>query len=136
MAFDSVGNLYVADSNNYSIRRIDSALVVSTFAGTSGLAGRADGTGNGALFNIPTGVAVDANDNLYVIDSFFRLIRQITSGAVVTTIAGIPDSIGVELGPLPGSFNHPIGIAVLPGTPVNLAVPDSGENCVLRVTLP
>jgi hypothetical protein len=115
---------------------MDPGRVVSTFAGTSGLAGFADGTGNGARFAAPSGVAVDSNDNLYVMDSFFRLIRKVTPGAVVTTVAGYPDSIGVELGPLPGSVNGPSGIAILPGPGVSLVVPDGGENSVLKVTLP
>jgi len=42
----------------------------------------------------------------------------------------------VALEPLPGSFNDPIGIAILPGSGVNLVVPDKGENAVLLVTLP
>jgi sugar lactone lactonase YvrE len=136
LAFDSLGNLYIADSNNYSIRVMSPQLVVSTFAGNSGVAGTADGTGNGALFNVPTGIAVDLYNDLYVMDSFFRTIRKVTPAAVVTTVAGYPNSHGVELGPLPGSFNNPIGIASLPGPVVSLIVPDKGENAVLQVTLP
>jgi sugar lactone lactonase YvrE len=136
LAFDSENNLYITDSQNYSVRLLTPAMVVSTFAGTSGQTGFADGTGSGARFTLPTGIAVDANDNLYVADSFFRTIRAITSGAVVTTIAGNPNTQGVALGPLPGSLNQPFGIAVVAGSPVSLVVPDVGENSVLRITLP
>jgi len=136
LAMSSAGNIYVADTGNYTIRMLTTAGVVTTIAGGAGLAGHADGTGTDARFNVPTGIAVDINDNLYVIDSFYRTLREITPAAVVTTVAGYPNSRGISLGALPGSFNNPIGIAILPGTGVALVVPDKGENAVLLVTLP
>ena len=48
----------------------------------------ANGTGTGAAFNWPAGIAVDASDNLYIADAGNQLIRLITTGAVVSTIAG------------------------------------------------
>jgi sugar lactone lactonase YvrE len=136
MAIDSDGNVYIADTGNYTIRALSPAGNVTTFAGTAGLAGNADGTGAAARFDLPTGIAVDSNNNLYVMDSLFRIIREVTPNAVVTTVAGYPSWEGVALGPLPGSFNNPIGIAILPGNGVRLVLPDQGENAVLLVTLP
>jgi sugar lactone lactonase YvrE len=136
LTIDSAGNIYIADSNDYTIRMMTPAGVVTTVAGSVGQAGFADGTGTGALFNIPTGITIDSSGNLYVVDSFYRVIREIGPGAAVSTIAGYPSFHGVELGPLPGSLNAPVGIAILPGSGVSLVVPDSGENAVLKVTLP
>ena len=73
---DSSSNLYVADSENHRIRKITSAGVVSTFAG-SGTAGHNDATGTAAKFNNPTGVAVDSSSNLYVADTQNNRIRKI-----------------------------------------------------------
>src|SRR6267142_1606837 len=65
IAVDSVGNVYVADTYNYTIRKITSAGSVSTFAGTAGVYGSANGTGSAALFSFPNGVAV-GGENVYV----------------------------------------------------------------------
>src|SRR5262245_54308832 len=57
-AVDSVGNVYIADTFNHTIRKITPAGVVSTLAGLAGISGSADGTGSNARFNSPRGVAV------------------------------------------------------------------------------
>jgi sugar lactone lactonase YvrE len=87
MAFDSKGNLYVADGLNNLVRKITPAGLVSTFAG-SGAQGMADGTGTAASFNNLTDVTVDTQDNLFVADHTNGLIRKITPGGTVTTYAG------------------------------------------------
>jgi hypothetical protein len=75
LAVDGNGNVYVADERNETIRRITSDGVVTTLAGTAGVVGGTDGTGAGALFNNPSGVAVDGNGNLFVADYGNNLIR-------------------------------------------------------------
>ena len=75
---DSVGNLYVADSENYRIRKITQAGVVTTIAGT-GSAAFADGNGDSASFNGPRGVAVDSVGTIYVADNNNQRIRKITN---------------------------------------------------------
>ena len=87
VAVDAVGNVYVADANNDTIRKITSAGVVSTLAGLAGSAGSADGTGSAARFSSPKGVAVDAAGNVYVADTVNESIRKITPAGVVTTFA-------------------------------------------------
>lgn len=91
LAMDAAGNLYVADTGNYSIRKITPAGVVTTFAGT-GVVGGADGTGVAASFMKPQGLVVDAAGNVYVSD--LSSIRKITSTGVVTTLAGASAQIG------------------------------------------
>ena len=69
IAIDTAGNLYVTDYGNYTIRKITPAGIVSTLAGTPGVAGTNDGYGSyNALFTHPHGIAVDSNGNLFVTD--------------------------------------------------------------------
>ena len=87
VAVDGNGNTFVADNQNYIIRKITPSGVVTTFAGTAGLAGHADGTGGAARFYRPAGIAAGPTGNVYVCDND-SLIRKITAAGVVTTLAG------------------------------------------------
>jgi sugar lactone lactonase YvrE len=136
IAVDASGNVYVADTGNWAIRKVDPTGVVTTFAGVTGQAGHADGTGDTARFGLPVAIAADSSGNLYVADSLFSTIRMITPAAVVTTVAGYHGAAGVTLGALPASLNTPAAIAVLPGAAVKLAVSDTAENSILRIALP
>ena len=84
MAVDSAGNVYVADTDNHTIRKITPAGVVTTLAGSAGVLGSADGTGSAARFCDPDGVAVDSAGNVYVADTDNHTIRKITAGVVTT----------------------------------------------------
>ena len=93
MAVDSAGNVYVADTNNHTIRKITPGGVVTTLAGFPGTSGTTDATGNNARFNQPRGIAVDSAGILYVADTNNHTIRKITAGAVVTTLAGLAGTV-------------------------------------------
>jgi sugar lactone lactonase YvrE len=136
IAVDSSGTIYVSDSGNNTIRTISSSGVVRTLAGLAGASGATDGGGQGARFDDPTGIAADNAGNLYVADSGNGTVRKVTPAGLVTTVAGVPHSTGVTLGPLPGSFNRPWGIALMAGSGTNLVVTDAGANAVLLVHLP
>jgi hypothetical protein len=75
VAVDSGGNVFVADTNNNTIRKITPAGIVTTLGGAPGVQGSTDGTGAAALFNAPWGVAVDGNGNVYVADTSNSTIR-------------------------------------------------------------
>jgi sugar lactone lactonase YvrE len=113
VAADSSGNVYVADSGNSTIRKIAAGGAVTTLAGTAGSSGSSDGTGAGAQFNAPDGVAVDAIGNIYVADTRNDTIRKITPGGTVTTLAGVAGQTGSSDG-AGGSarFNGPYAVAV------------------------
>ena len=84
IAADLQGNLYVTDTGNHSIRQIDSAGNVVTFAGKSGVVGSADGNLQTALFNQPVSIKVDNNGIIYISDR--NGIRRIANGLVTTLI--------------------------------------------------
>ncbi len=85
---DAMGNVYVADSLNATIRKITPAGQVSTLAGTALVTGSADGSGAAARFGQPRGLTADAAGNVYVADFANQTIRVVTPGGVVTTLAG------------------------------------------------
>jgi sugar lactone lactonase YvrE len=88
MAVAADGTLYTADWKGATIRKISPAGVVSTLAGSAGQTGSQDGTGAAARFRKPTTLVLDKSGNLYVYDD--TLLRKITPGGAVTTIATVP----------------------------------------------
>lgn len=114
VAVDRNGNVFVGDRSNHTIRKIAPDGFVSTVAGVAGAAGSADGTGRDARFNNPTQIDVDDVGNLVVSDSFNHVIRKITPGGVVTTLAGRAGSAGFSNGiGSEARFDGPGGISVI-----------------------
>jgi DNA-binding beta-propeller fold protein YncE len=113
LAVDGGGNVYVADTLNNVIRKVTAAGVVTTVAG-SGTFGYLDGSGAGAYFKNPYGIAIDSTaTNLYVADTLNHVIRQIVIGTgVVSTPAGFAGNTGSTNGlGSAARFNGPSGIA-------------------------
>ena len=90
ITIDASNNLYVTTFFGNNVRKISTAAVVTTFAGsTSGSSGYLDATGTSALFTFPSGISIDSTGNLIVTEGDTgNRIRKITTGGVVTTIAG------------------------------------------------
>ena len=88
LAIDALGNVYVADTWNHTIRKVTSSGVVTTVAGLAGNPGVADGPVSAARFRSPSGIAVDGNGTLFVADTGNNTIRKITTAGDVTTIGG------------------------------------------------
>jgi sugar lactone lactonase YvrE len=131
MAIDANGNLYIADVGGNRIYKIDENLVSTIIAG-SGKVGSSDGTGTAASFNLPSALALDAANNLYVADAANNLIRKITPAGVVTTIAG-NGAIGSADGKgTAASFSFPQGIAV--DANGIIYVSDTGNDLIRKIT--
>jgi sugar lactone lactonase YvrE len=133
LSIDSAGNLFVADTNNHTIRKITPAGVVSLFAGNPGIPDITDGTGTAANFNSPRGLAIDGANNLYVADTNSHTIRKITSAGVVSTVAGLALTPGMADGTGSAArFDGPLGVTSdAAGT---LYVVDANNNRVRKIT--
>jgi sugar lactone lactonase YvrE len=132
VAIDSNGNLFVADSGNYTIREISTSGNVTTIAGVAGTRGDTDGTGSGARLYDPQNLAIDSSNNIYVADGMGNVVRRVTEAGVVTTIAGSGSAGSADGAGTGASFNDPTGIAV--DHSGNIYVADYGNNEVRMVT--
>lgn len=132
LAFDSVGNLYIADHFNNRIRRVDKQNNnVTTLAGRS-TKGFQDGSRAQALFDMPEDVVVDQNGIVYIADTGNHRIRRVDANRNVTTIAGsslgFSDGIGTQ-----ARFNYPRGFAL--DSSGNLYIADAGNNRIRKLDL-
>ena len=133
IAVDAIGNIYVADSWNATIRKMNPGGFVTTLAGLAGTTGAMDGTNSKARFHRPAGIACDSSFNLFVTDSMNHTVRKITSAGKVTTIAGMAGVWGSADGTNSGArFFQPQGIVVLNAT--NLLIVDSGNQTLRKVS--
>jgi RHS repeat-associated protein len=129
VAVDALGAIFVSDTKNNAIRRIQNG-IVSTLAGT-GHGGYADGNGTLAEFKEPSGISVDDADTLYVVDTKNNLVRRVALTGVVSTIAGTGKSGLADGDPAVAQFNQPSGIAFAS----EIYVADTG-NDALRLIVP
>jgi hypothetical protein len=137
IAIDGAGNLYVADNNSRTIRKIVIATAtVTTLAGQAGASGSADGIGSAARFAFPLGVVADGSGNLYVADATPNdTIRKIViATGEVTTLAGTAGMTGSSDG-VGGAarFNYPDGMC-LDGSG-NLWVADLKNPTIRKIAL-
>lgn len=133
---DAAGNLYVADTGNNRVRRIDPQGVVTTVAG-SGEVGF-EGDGGPALlasFDSLSGLAFDGQGNLYIADTGNNRIRKVDTQGIVTTVAGSGETgfDDYDVVALAGRLNAPTAIAFDPGWS-RLLVADTGNNAVRSIS--
>jgi sugar lactone lactonase YvrE len=140
LAIDSSGNLFIADSGNHVIRKVDSSHNIITVAGLcaappcSGGFGGDNGPATSALLNTPMAVAVDGASNLYIADYGNHRIRRIDNGTGnITTIAGdgTADYSGEGGAATAARLNHPS--AVLRDTAGVLYIADRDNDVVRRI---
>lgn len=137
ITIDPSGNLYISDNNNYVIRKITPAGVVSTYAG-SGQSGLVDGPIATATFGSPSGLAFDKSGNLFVADNNNNVIRKISSNGIVSTYAGTPHQVhylGTAYnGPASGAvFGYQIS-GLTTDASGNLYVADQSNNFIWKIT--
>ena len=134
VAFDADGNLYIGDSGNHVIRKVDPNGIISTLAGTAQESGFVDGvTGTQARFYTPSTLAIDSKGNLYVTDSSNQRVRKITPDGAVSTIAGngyrtyTADSVAATT-----SLSSPFGISIDQND--NIYLSDSWNFVIRKIT--
>jgi sugar lactone lactonase YvrE len=133
LAVDSSNNVFVADSGNNTIRKIDTNGNVTTFAGVPGVFGHADTSNGPATFFAPRGIAIDSSNNVFVAELFNDTIRKITPAGVVTTFAGLAFASGTNNGVGSAArFSGPSGLAVDASN--NIYVADSFNNLIRFIT--
>lgn len=89
LAYDAAGNLYVADSRNHRIRKIDTGGIITTFAGTGVTSYSGDGgPATAAEMSYPESIAFDAAGNMYFSDHWDACVRKIDAAGIITTVAG------------------------------------------------
>jgi sugar lactone lactonase YvrE len=130
LALDSTGNLFVADTKNFKIRKISTSGQVSTLAG-SGAQGNADGAGTTAMFDLPERIVVDAGGNLYVSQN--EVIRKITPTGTVSTLAGVYGSRGSANGTGPAAQFQGIADLTLDASG-NVIVFDQDNSLIRKIT--
>ncbi|MEA3354291.1 MAG: hypothetical protein U9Q33_10800 [Campylobacterota bacterium] len=123
VAVDSSGTLYIADSDNHRIRKVDTDGTITTVAGdgTSGYSGD-DGAATSAQLSTPIDVAVDSSGNLYIADINNNRVRKVDTDGTITTVAGD----GTD------GYSGDDGAATSAqlSTPVDVAVDSSGNLCI------
>jgi len=133
VSVDSHGNIFVANNGCGTIVKITQDGAASVFAGKTGASGSADGIGSAARFSEPRGIAIDANDNLYVADEGNSNIRKITPGGIVSTLAGAAGQTGHRDGAgTAARFAAPRDLAAdAAGT---IYVADTDNHCIRRIS--
>jgi sugar lactone lactonase YvrE len=133
VAFDSAGNLYIADTLNERIRKVTPAGIITTVAGNGSSGSSGDGgPATKATFRDPHGVAVDSAGNLYIADSVNNKLRRVDRSGIVTTFAGRGKGYGGDGGPASQALlADPKTLSMAAGD--NLYFVDMGNDVVRRI---
>lgn len=130
VAVDSYGNIYIADTNNYRIRKVDSSGDISTFAGNGSFGFAGDGgPATSAQLNVPRGVAVDSEGNIYIADKDNDRIRKVDStSGIISMLVGKDSSYPAKF----VALENPSGVAV--DSNGNIFIADSTNHYIRKVS--
>ncbi len=129
----TTGDIYFTDRGDDHIRKINSTGYVSTYAGST--EGNSNGTSfSNAQFYQPQGIAIDGFNNIYVSDRWNSLIRDLTSGGSVTTLAGNNTSGYINGNGTNSVFYFPDGLAIDPSGD-NMYIADHTNNCIRKLVI-
>jgi sugar lactone lactonase YvrE len=132
LAMDPAGNLYAAEFYNNTVRKVTPAGIVTTFVGTAGKAGGADGKGAAAQLSGPNDIAADSRGNLYIADFYNNTVRKITPDGLVSTLAGSAGKAGSDDGVgVAARFDGPAGVA--PDAAGNVYVTELNNHTLRKI---
>jgi sugar lactone lactonase YvrE len=143
LAVDSTGNVYIADTNNYCIRKVTPGGIISLFAGTETYGdynpSQDNIQANTCPLQFPTGLTVDSIGNLYIADTDNHCIRKVTPGGIISLFAGTgaageysPSQNNIQANTCP--LENPYGVAV--DSIGNFYIADTFNQCIRRVSIP
>jgi len=134
---DAIGNLYIADTGNGVIRKVDTNGIITTVAGNYNLGGSYSGDGYAATnagLSGPSGIAMDASGNLYIADTGNSLIRKVATNGIITTVAGHTNLWGYSgdgQAATNACLEYPTGVSV--DTSGNLYIADDYHEVIRKV---
>src|SRR2546425_9277602 len=134
LAVDSVGNVYIADTLNNRVRRVDADGTITTVAGTGEAGYAGDGkSGREEKLNLPTGLAIGFSDALFIADTGNNVVRQLSQDGAIRTVAGAGEAgYRGEAGPALSAMLHaPGGLAF--DSEGNLYIADTLNQRVRRI---
>jgi len=140
LAVDSAGNLYIADSGNHRVRRVDQATRIITTVAGNGAAGFAGdgGVATSARLNSPSAIEFDDAGNLYIADTENHRIRRVAAGTgIITTVAGT-GTAGFKGDGGPGTsvaLSSPMGMSFVSSPERRLYIADSGNAGIRQLNL-
>ncbi|HEX8814910.1 MAG TPA: choice-of-anchor D domain-containing protein [Terriglobales bacterium] len=136
VAVDPAANVFIADEYNCRIREVTAATgIIDTVGGNGGCGFTGDGPATQEELNYPQGVAVDVNDNVFLSDTNNHIVRWISAGGLMTTIAGIPGSAGFgpdDVAATTSKLYYPAG--VLEDGSGNYQIADQDNNRIREVS--
>ena len=137
LALDSSGNIYIADTNNHRIRKVDASGIITTVAGNGTMGYSGDGgSATTAKLWAPKSIATDGSGNIYIGDTNNHRIRKVNPSGIITTVAG-NGTIGHSGDRGPGvkaQLKYPWGVAV--DASGALYVVDGANHSVRKVAYP
>jgi hypothetical protein len=135
LAYDSLGNLYIAATNDHVVRVVSPTGVINTFAGTGAQGFSGDGgAATSAQLDSPTGIAVDASNNVYIADTHNNRIREVlASTGVINTIAGtgVAGFAGDGAAATSALLNYPTAVAV--DSAGNIYIADTNSHRIREI---
>ena len=134
IAFDTSGNLFIADTGNNTVRKVSAAGIMTTVAGNGSPGYSGDkGPATAAQLYSPMGVAVDAAGNIYIADTYNQVVRKVDTSGTITTYAGTGYAgLSGDNGPATqAELHYPQGVAV--DGPGNLFINDTANSRIRKV---
>ena len=131
---DNSGNVYIADFDNHKIRMVNSAGIITTFAGTGSYGSGGDGgVASAAQLDHPYGVSADNSGNVYIADLNNNVIRIVNGAGIITTFAGtgVSGSGGDGGVASAAQLDQPYGVSA--DNSGNVYIADDGNNKIRRV---
>lgn len=129
IAVDGVGNVFIADTGNARVRRVDRTGVITTVAGTGDLLGAVGDGGPATAAGVGSvrGLAVDGLGNLYLSDAINERVRRVDAAGIITTVAGNGGGFAGDNGPATSALFNEVGAIALDATG-RLFIADTGNN--------